>query len=46
MRPLYPAVRARLQNELRDDILRLQDLIERDVSHWLTPDTAEQEPKS
>jgi hypothetical protein len=43
--PLYPAVRSRLQSELRDDILKLQDLIQRDVSHWLTPDTAEQEAK-
>jgi hypothetical protein len=43
--PLYPALRSRLQNELRDDILKLQELIQRDLSHWLTPDTAEQEPK-
>ena len=43
--PLLPATRARLQDELRDDILRLQDLIERDVSHWLTPDLGEQEAK-
>lgn len=43
--PLLPEVRARLQDELRDDILRLQDLIERDVSHWLTPAGADPEPR-
>ncbi|BCM91140.1 hypothetical protein IAD21_03004 [Abditibacteriota bacterium] len=43
--PLLSQVRARLQRELRDDILKLQDLIERDVSHWLTPDLAEQEAR-
>ncbi|HEX9997049.1 MAG TPA: sulfotransferase [Abditibacterium sp.] len=44
--PLLPATRARLQNELRGDILALQELIGHDLSHWLTPDLAEQEPKS
>ena len=44
--PLLPATRTRLQNELRSDILALQDLIERDLSHWLTPDLAEQEPRN
>jgi hypothetical protein len=43
--PLLSSTRTRLQNELRDDILKLQDLIGRDVSHWLTPDLVEQEPK-
>ena len=43
--PLLPSVRARLQDELRDDILKLQDLIGRDLSHWLTPESLEQEPK-
>lgn len=44
--PLFPRVRAHLQDELRDDILGLQNLIGRDLSHWLTPDLAEQEPKN
>ena len=43
--PLLPEVRARLENELRDDILKLQDLIGRDVSHWLRSDQAEQEAR-
>jgi hypothetical protein len=43
--PLLPSVRARIQNELRDDILKLQDLINRDLSHWLTPESPEQEAK-
>ena len=34
--PLLPSVRARLQEELRPQILQLQDLIGRDLSHWLT----------
>ncbi|RYX85302.1 sulfotransferase [bacterium] len=35
--PLLPEARARIQNELRDDILKLQDLTQRDLSHWFTP---------
>ena len=31
-----PEVRARLTEDYRDDILLLQDLIQRDLSHWLT----------
>jgi len=35
-RPVLPAdIRARLTEDFRDDILHLQDLIERDLSHWL-----------
>ena len=34
-RPLDPAVRAELQAYFRDDILRLQDLLGRDLSAWL-----------
>lgn len=34
--PLPPGLRTRLTAELKDDILRLQDLIDRDLSHWLT----------
>lgn len=44
--PLLPEVRRALQEQLRPDILRLQDLIGRDVSHWLTTDNAESEPRS
>jgi hypothetical protein len=33
--PLDPEVRARLVALFRDDVLRLQDLIDRDLSHWL-----------
>ncbi|HUI25386.1 MAG TPA: sulfotransferase [Candidatus Kryptonia bacterium] len=33
--PLTPAVRAELTEFFRADILRLQDLIGRDLSHWL-----------
>jgi hypothetical protein len=39
--PLLTEVRQRLQNELRDDILKLQDLIGRDLSHWLITECAE-----
>jgi len=36
LRPhLYPEIRERLIEEMRDEILRLQDLIGIDVSHWL-----------
>jgi hypothetical protein len=37
--PLEPAVRDRLIAAYRDDILRLQDLIDRDLSAWLTSST-------
>ena len=33
--PLDPELRARLTEEYREDILKLQDLIGRDLSHWL-----------
>lgn len=33
--PMDPSVRRKLQALYRDDILRLQDLIDRDLSHWL-----------
>jgi hypothetical protein len=33
--PLAPEIRARLTEEYREDILKLQDLIGRDLSHWL-----------
>ena len=32
---LDPALRQKLLNKVRDDVLELQDLIERDLSHWL-----------
>lgn len=35
--PLAPDVRAELQAAYRDDVLRLQDLLGRDLSHWLAP---------
>ncbi|WMT58520.1 sulfotransferase family protein [Truepera radiovictrix] len=34
--PLDPAVRAQLVERYRSDVLELQDLIGRDLSHWLT----------
>jgi hypothetical protein len=34
--PLDPETRARLTEEYREDILKLQDLIGHDLSHWLT----------
>lgn len=37
--PLEPAVRERLVAAYRDDVLRLQDLIGRDLSAWLTSST-------
>ncbi len=37
--PLEPAVRERLIAAYRDDILRLQDLVDRDLSAWLTSTT-------
>lgn len=33
--PLLPDTRVRLLKEYREDILRLQDLLQRDLSHWL-----------
>lgn len=33
--PLDPEIRCRLTQEFREDILKLQDLIHRDLSHWL-----------
>lgn len=33
--PMPPAMRQHLQSLYREDILRLQDLIDRDLSHWL-----------
>jgi hypothetical protein len=38
--PLDPELRERLTLELRDDILRLQDLIDRDLMAWLAPPQA------
>lgn len=35
--PLDPATRERLTADYREDILQLQDLIGRDLSHWLKP---------
>jgi len=35
---LSPEIRARLIDDFRDDILLLQDLIQRDLSAWLEPD--------
>ncbi len=35
--PIDPALRAELTERYRDDILQLQDLIGRNLSHWLTP---------
>lgn len=35
---LAPEIRARLTEEFREDILLLQDLIQRDLSHWLSSD--------
>jgi hypothetical protein len=34
--PLEPEIRRQLTAEHREEILKLQDLIERDLSHWLT----------
>ena len=36
--PLDPEIRARLTAEYREDILKLQDLIGRDLSHWVRTD--------
>jgi hypothetical protein len=33
--PLSPALRSELTSRFRDDILRLADLLDRDLSHWL-----------
>ena len=33
--PLDPTLRSDLTERYRDDILRTQDLIDRDLSHWL-----------
>ena len=33
--PLTDEIRARLTDLYREDILRLQDMLERDLSHWL-----------
>ena len=33
--PLDPEVRSRLTEEYREDIVKLQDLVGRDLSHWL-----------
>jgi hypothetical protein len=41
--PLLPEVRQQLQDEMRDDILKVQDLIGRDLSHWLTSSKREAE---
>lgn len=35
--PLSPAFRERLVEEFREDVLRLQDILERDLSAWLEP---------
>jgi hypothetical protein len=35
--PFEPALRAELTERYRQDILQLQDLIGRDLSHWLAP---------
>ena len=37
--PLDPEIRARLTEDYREDILKLQDLIGRDLSHWLKAPT-------
>ncbi len=34
---MKPETRAYLQNEFRDDILKLQDLLQKDLSGWLKP---------
>ena len=39
--PLAPALRRRLLEIYREDILALQGLLDRDLSHWLTPDNDE-----
>ncbi|MCG6871407.1 MAG: sulfotransferase [Gammaproteobacteria bacterium] len=36
--PMPQALRARLVDEFRDDIGLLQDLLERDLNHWLDPE--------
>lgn len=33
--PMSPSVRAELKDTYRDDIQRLQDILDRDLSHWL-----------
>jgi Sulfotransferase family len=33
--PLSPGLRTELTSRFRDDILRLEDLLDRDLSHWL-----------
>ena len=38
-RPLHPALRAELTDAYREDILRTEELIGRDLSHWLEPAT-------
>jgi len=38
--PLSPTLRAELLEDYREDILRLQDLIGRDLSLWLESDRA------
>jgi hypothetical protein len=35
---MSPEIRAQLTADFRDDILQLQDLIQRDLSHWLSID--------
>jgi hypothetical protein len=35
--PIPQDVRAQLLNDYRDDILRLGDLLQRDLSHWCAP---------
>ena len=34
---IAPGTRARLIEDYREDIMRLQNLIQRDLSHWLGP---------
>lgn len=43
--PLLPEVRCELEKALREDILKTQDLIGRDLSHWLSMSSSEAEPK-
>lgn len=35
--PLEPALRARLTERYREDILQVQELLQQDMSHWLRP---------
>lgn len=43
-RDLDPAIRARLEDEFRDEIRDLEGLLDRDLSDWLEPDPEVPEP--